>query len=334
MVEILEVESFALFNGLESSILNLNPIIQKDGYEFVEFSLEDFENEFYGIINIPYELVDLRRKEKAKEKIPLIFHHLEYFLNPLRELIKLVPPNFDVDFDISIFLLKKTINHTIEHGPSYYLRTTCDLNVIGEYSKNLLKKLRLYQKGTISLQAYFTKIKKKNHIVDIRKTGLLPQWGKYIVNKEELQDITKFVNYDIDSLPSFLKLALDNFELAHNQLDVRLKFLLFTTTLECLYNIQKTDPIRHVISRHLALTIMQSADDFDLIQKEMKSLYDLRSKIVHGGEISKDKKPSDSVIILEEYTRKALKEIINFYFGNICQSKDDLFKYLNKKGVV
>ncbi len=143
---------------------------------------------------------------------------------------------------------------------------------------------------------------------------------------------------------SYLELALKSFLESYNIEDDKLKFVVLMIALESIFNRSKDEPIRHIISRHAALTLTRDKRTFDDYVKRLKFLYDLRSSIVHGKLENKDddkdyrkyKKNLEQIgnysLELEEIVRNVLKKLIiqnKLFNSDTPQNKEDLFKLLN-----
>jgi len=125
-----------------------------------------------------------------------------------------------------------------------------------------------------------------------------------------------------------IELALNNFNLSYDIIDLKTRFVTLTTSLESLFNYGKGE-ITHIISRHLALVVSSNKDEFYFNCKAIKKLYGVRSAIVHGSTQSADL--MGLILQLEDYVRRAI---------NYCSTLSDtlfpdtkaLFEFLNSAG--
>src|SRR5205085_9197009 len=83
-------------------------------------------------------------------------------------------------------------------------------------------------------------------------------------------------------VPPYLQLAFNSFIEYYNVEDEKLKFVMLMIALESIFNKSNQEPIKHIISRHAALTITRDKQKFHEKVERIKFLYDLRSWIVHG----------------------------------------------------
>ena len=120
------------------------------------------------------------------------------------------------------------------------------------------------------------------------------------------------------------ELAIDNFNLSYNIVDVRTKYLSLMTCLESLFN-TSTNQISHTVSRHLALIISKNIDEFNNNYRRIKELYGIRNRIVHGGTVSEDiSKATDD---LQEKARIAINDCLKTNLNKL-----QLFEKFNVMG--
>src|SRR5439155_19616177 len=105
--------------------------------------------------------------------------------------------------------------------------------------------------------------------------------------------------------------------------------------LESIFNKSSQEPIKHIISRHTALTITRNKQKFFEIVERVKFLYNLRSWIVHGDnkKFSKHSTKFPTYILeLEELVRNVLKQLIwneKLFDSKKPTTKEELFDILN-----
>ena len=123
---------------------------------------------------------------------------------------------------------------------------------------------------------------------------------------------------------SFLQLAFGNFELSYQIHDRNLSFLSLMISLETLFNPGHQE-LRYRVSRNTAVILGKEKEDSKTIFREIKDLYDKRSKIVHTG--NSNIINEEDLLKLRHYVRESIKVI-----NNIGETKDELLEILNSCG--
>ena len=154
-----------------------------------------------------------------------------------------------------------------------------------------------------------------------------PIWDRtpLILELSELEEARSFVN--AHSLPlseAYLQLAFEGFELSYEVHDLGLAFLSLMIAMEVLLNPSK-DELRYRVSRNTGVLLGQDRVEGETIFKEMKDLYEKRSKLVHTGDRSLVAR--EDVLKLRRYAREAIKEAMRSRL-----SKDTLLSTLNACG--
>ena len=120
-------------------------------------------------------------------------------------------------------------------------------------------------------------------------------------------------------------------------MDQKLRFVVLMISLESIFNKSAQDPIQHILSRHVALTLSSDKTTFECYFKELKRLYNIRSTILHGkikgDELKKVGNIKSHAVRLEEIVRSVLRWLVWLYdYENSEPTKESLFTYLNSKG--
>jgi len=91
------------------------------------------------------------------------------------------------------------------------------------------------------------------------------------------------------------------------------KISLYTSILETLFAVKKDNTRK--VSERLSIFIGDSDDETELIYKNMKKLYDIRSSYVHGSDLRNmlERQLIDYSLILDTYVRKAMKKTLSDY---------------------
>ena len=198
------------------------------------------------------------------------------------------------------------------------------------YLYKILKLMRLYKEGNIHMPLRFY-YSKDNGIIS-SKSGFEDfvfkiAYEKFGLKDSEIMDFGQFIsNIKIPFDKSYIQLALDNYDLSAQIYDLSLSFLSVMNGLEALYN-QGNTQISYTISRCTAVLIGKNEKECLIIYKRMKKLYNLRSTIIHKGELKKVKK--EELLELRNYLRESIKEA-----NRLNLKKDKLFEFLNKRGFI
>lgn len=335
----IETETYAIINNLDKSIININPFIENDGYTFIPIKLNELELNFSELFNIPHEFKPNQYVIKGID-INGFYGVSSAFEEALKYYFTLHPGNDEVPVDNEVYLLKKIDNCYTEKENDYFLidePTNAQIK-IKEFAKDLIMKLRLFKSGQIEFQGYFSIFKDTRKVITKFKTPNKPNWGNYVIEDKDLPELGKLLRTDLN-IPNILNLAIQSFEQSYSIYVPNLRFIMLMVSLESIYNRSSQEPISHIISRHLALTLTNDKAKFEEIYRKTKKLYSLRSKIIHGNTNNKSLKLisetiEEELVSLEDLTRQVFKKILSFTdFDIINSGKDALFDYLNNKGV-
>lgn len=335
---ILETETYAIISNLDWTITKLNPIIRKHGYEFVSITLQKLELEFSEVFNISREFKPRQYIVKSFETEGLNVIS-DQFDEALKYYFILHPGGENYPPDHEVYLLKRIKNSFTEQGENYILvgEASSAQIEISNYVNQLIRKLRLYKKGQIEFQGYFSIFTQDRRVISKYKTPKKPIWGVYQIDDNDIADLEKLLNEKLE-IPTLLQIAIESFELTYETTDLKVKFVLLMSGLESIFNRSSQDPVKHVISRHLALTLAISKENFEELYSKTKKLYDTRCNIVHGNTDKKvieklKSKITSELEDLENLSRKVIMKLLWLYDSKSGEpTKDSLFEYLNKKG--
>lgn len=338
MPEQIETEIYAIISNVDWTITKLNSIIKTHGYEFIPVSLQNLELQFSEVFNIPrtFEPKQSIVKSLRKEGFNVISEHFE---EALKQFFALKHGDIDEPPDDEIYLLKALKPAFVEHGETYYSIGEAALAeiTIAKYVHQLIRKLRLYKEGEIHFHGSFSICKENRKVISKRLMHRKPVGGSYTIKEFDLPELSKLLSADL-KVPELIQLAINSFELAYDTSETKVKFVLLMIALESIYNRSSQEPIKHIIARHLALTLCTSREDFNYLFKKVKKLYDTRCDIVHG---NNDKRKLIKIqetiykdfVELETLTRKVIMKLLFWYdFESGEPTKEALFEYLNRKG--
>jgi hypothetical protein len=313
------IESYVLFINVDDSILQLNPVIEKHGYQFIFVNLEELENRFSDLFHLPKKFTSETRitSSTGRYSISLEFYNLIQSNHHFG--IRVFERNGAFFLKRIMNFEQKIINNTISLDEA--TKVGSELN---EFSESLIQQLRLYKKGDIASAIEFQIDANTRHVgykaYNFRKTfGQI----KYELTTEDILKIdSSFVkSFRITDLT---ELAISNFNLSYEIADIKIRYIILITSLESLFNVN-ANQITHTISRHLSLIMSNNELEFQDNYSLIKKLYDIRSAIIHGG--TKKENYTKVTSELQEKVRFAIN-----YCSKLEISKKQLFDKLNNMG--
>lgn len=316
------VETYAILNNTNDSILKLNPFLKTKGYEFIKIGLQELEEKFSDLFYLPRKYSETGKIKIGDQIISKEFY-IAFNSSPLF--------NWETKHSGSLILLKNLEKFKFEQkAEKGILKLDLAQSIVFQTSSFcdiLIRKLRLFKNGDIENVLVFHKEESQNQIyLRISKPlGKDHNYKVYQIEDNEIEDLLTHLSKEIEESP-LIKLSLKNFELSYQIEDVKVKFVTLMTCLETLFN-RGNDQISHIVSRHLSLIISQDEATFCVNYKKMKSLYTLRSKIVHGTQLKPKDKIVEEVELLQDLVRKAIS-----YCHSLNKTQDELFDFLNSKG--
>jgi len=313
-----EIETNAIFLGVDDSILKMNPLIASLGFEFVFYSASDLEKGFSKLFNLPenFKATGSLRFEKIGGTVSQEFYD-----------------NFNAQPYIpfgakGLFILRKTTTHQqeIKDGSLVQLDMT-SLNHTQDFADDLIRRLRLFKNGDISVPIIFEINIASRHVG--ARTSQITYLNRpittYSINDDDINNLkTHLLEPYIPNL--LTELAETYFHESYLLNNSREKVVNLVTALEALFN-RGPSQISHIIARHLSLIISSDKEELLNNYSKIKKLYNLRSKIVHGQASKPSEDMKKSVLELQELVRKAI-----LYCLRSGKDKEQLFDYLNCKG--
>lgn len=331
MTKQIETETYGIISNVDYTITKLNPLIKNDGYEFVSVTLQDLELKYSEIFYISR---DFNPKQSIVKSITS--NGFNMISDQFEQALKYYFAGNEYEFG-EIYLLKRIQNTFTEQGETYIqIGNSASAEIeLANYTRMLIRRLRLYKQGQIDFQGYFSILKENRRVIQTHKTPNKPIYSpmNYTIIDEDINDLSKLLKKDIN-IPELLNLAIESFELAYEASDRKIRFVLLMISIESIFNRSSKDPIMHIISRHSALLLSKDKIEFDAIFKQVKRLYDTRCDIVHGTTDKKRLKKLESnldgyLAELEQLTRQV---ILKCLWLNEINDKEKLFDYLNKRG--
>lgn len=303
-------QSYSIINNVTESLLELNPLLINHGHELIKISLEEFENSYSELV--PH----------TKSKTNFICYsknnHVSESFWRAMQLSKVI--GFNEQRNGFVILLRNIdiVTPSIEENPVDHLNKA--FNDTQNFTFQLIRQLRLFKAGDVSSCISFIK-GNQNNILTYKMSGSSASSEMYVLTQSEVKSFAFRINKT--KFHDYIEMALNNFELSYSDIYIKLRYIILIQCLELLFN-KGGSNISHVISRHLALVVSNSKEDFEVNYCNIKALYQKRNEIVHGGTKSIN---TEDFYHASRYVRSAILGCIE-----LNKSKEDLFNYLNYKG--
>lgn len=174
--------------------------------------------------------------------------------------------------------------------------------------RDKVRLLRLFKEGNILMRfSLFYHLKgSEPKIIWSFLEGPLSDRTLFKLKNDEVDQSRDFLNKVKMPFEKKLQLAFESFELSYESYSAALSFLSLMIAMEVMLNRGK-DELRYTISRNAAVLLGKDKDDSERVFKEVRGLYDKRSKLVHEG--SANEISSKDVLRLRHYVREAIKEM-------------------------
>ncbi|VUT28041.1 MAG: hypothetical protein SYNGOMJ08_00601 [Candidatus Syntrophoarchaeum sp. GoM_oil] len=296
-----KIHFMGILANVDSSILNV-----KLDHGFVIEAQS--ENELVNLIANFDEISPRRASEKLYMQVPC--------LNADEKAGYVIKNSFEVD--------KRNNKSSISFSDS------ADFNTIfvHEYLDNQIRLMLLFREGNIRMPIrYYYKVEDGTpKLLGWLGTVLhVLTYPKYKLEEFEISDLQKFIQKtELPFSEDFLQFAFENFELSYQIHNASLSFLSLMNGLESLFN-PSDGELRYRISRNTAAFLGKDKEDSKKISKDIRDLYDKRSKIVHTGKSNVVDR--EDVLKLRDYVRESIKEI-----NKIGKNKDELLDMLTSTG--
>ncbi len=247
------VETYAFFPNINKSILGTNSFLEKFGYKFLHFDLEELEKKFSDLFSLP---------KNFQSEVRILLEDSDISIST--EFYQAITNNsfFGSGFimDKEIFFLKRIMDFDQE-AINNIIKNTISIKVFGELQRfvdNLRLQFRLFKKGDIFCPIQF-QISKENRNVTPKYSGRnrkTSELKKFNLSQGEIETFANSFKTDFKANP-LTELAIQNFNLSYEISDLKTRYITLMTCLESLFN-QNRDQIAHTISKHLALMISNS----------------------------------------------------------------------------
>lgn len=201
-------------------------------------------------------------------------------------------------------------------------------NQIDRNVQSPIKRLRLYKETSVCMPIYIL-YKQVDSIYEYRilfeDHNIYNKINDLDISDSEVKSLNTFIyQQNILFTNNYISTCYDMFELSYRTQSRDISFITLMVGLESLFNVGDHE-IAKTISRHTAVLLAQDKSDGENIFYDMKKLYKIRSKIVHGGKhnIVKD----SDLLALRDYVRKSIR-----HADRLSMDKNELHDVLNAKG--
>lgn len=177
------------------------------------------------------------------------------------------------------------------------------------FLENVLAALRLFKEGRLFMPFSYSYLWDNDRItfhgsqVDFRKPSQVSEYSLDISEIKEANRIIKTLKLPFE-MP-FLRLAHSTFEHSYFIDEPEICFLWLMVGMETIFN-RGDQEITRTISRNVAVLLGSHLEECLRIQKEFRTLYKQRSKLVHG---KLDNKIDIGVVLsLRDYVRRSIRK--------------------------
>jgi hypothetical protein len=313
------IESYAVFFGVDRTILEANRFLDKHEFTFVRFNLAELEEQFSDLFLMPQHF-ESRVKVNLQHGLSITN---EFFIALQNS--RLLGSESLANEEVFFLKSKKTFEQKIINNEVNSDILLKKLMVIKNFVASLVQQFRLFNLGDLGCSTHFLIRKDTRFVISqLSNRNSVSQGGpSYGLNTGEAEAFGRLFTSEFIG-NRLTDLAIANFNLAYEISDPQTKYVTLMTCLESLFN-RGSSQITHIVARHLSLIISTNEVEFSFNYRRTKDLYNIRSAIVHGGTFKEDL--NLATIELQEKVRKAIN-----YCLTLQIDKDELFNKLNANG--
>jgi len=147
---------------------------------------------------------------------------------------------------------------------------------------------------------------------------------RFHFNEDDQHLLNKLNKRNFPFKKNFIQLSFENYEDSYEAQHPILSFMSLMIAMEALFNPGSYE-LRYRISRNCAVLLGKSKEESLKIFSQLKTIYDIRSRIIHSGNQSEF--DNEYISILRHYVREAIKMMIF-----IDEDKDVTLSKLNTLG--
>ena len=169
---------------------------------------------------------------------------------------------------------------------------------------NVINLLRLINGGNICItREYYLRHGQVKGFIESQCTNLHVFTSLCSLRKDAIGRTKRLISKcQIPFNEKSLQIAFENYEISFEQYHENMSFASLMFGIEALFNDSKGE-ITYKLSRNIAVLLGETISNAQLIEKNIKDLYDKRSKLVHNGESTVDR---SHIILLQNYLRKSI----------------------------
>lgn len=191
-----------------------------------------------------------------------------------------------------------------------------------------IRAIRLYKENALYLPIYYCFVQNGDSykpLIRFEDHNLYHQARKLILLDNEIESLQQFIEkFRLPFDKPYIQLSFDMFEMSYKGTYPTIGLICLISGLESLFNTGGPE-ITKTISRHIAVLLAKDKVDGDIIYKDLKRLYNIRSSIVHARKLVSVSERD--LFKLRNYLRESIKRI-----SSLALEKADLFDLLNKHG--
>lgn len=274
----MKIEFIGIVQNADFSLCNVK---LKHDFRFDSMADNDFVNEIIHKLEPPANLQNLSG----------IFS----FCNYKDRSFYFVRNTFEADIDPS--LISSCLDAKETHGIclAQYSSSTWGGKFGGKidlsYLCKIFRLMNLFKEGNLSMPLSYYYTNAGGGYVLFERGGFIPaffhppQNTTYYLRDSEQDELQRFVEQDNSDLFSdkVIKLAFDHFEFSYQSENLSQSFLSLMICIEMIYSPDGRNELKNRVSRGVAILVGNSPEESREIFKNMKDLYDKRSKLVHTG---------------------------------------------------
>lgn len=205
----------------------------------------------------------------------------------------------------------------------------------------------MYKEGTISIRKKYRKRFGSNPELlgekFIQQFSILNPYyyEKYIIKKSEFKTIKKFLSnyfkiYEDSNLLNMMEIPISRFCRINDATNLIYRLIDIYISLEAMFSLNE-ELLGHRMFTRISFVLGDGKNNI-VIYKFLQSLYNIRSKVVHGDDYEKDLTKisklitfEDAIKLLDKITRICIKKYLNLLINLKIKEKKSLIKILDDK---
>ena len=227
------IESYSHVLNADRSVLKLNPLLSKFGYQFRWIDATEFETNFSELVNVP--------KDDGRKRNNMIGREFQGISEELRTALVHSPPFGQIFMHMEhpgILLLHKMNTYSISDEITDIVTERTSFIQFHEEVNELLLQFRLFKIGEIRFYQLFQITSITRQITSRKHEIAIGSFGDFKLTDDEAAELSGLLRpkYEYNSLT---ELAIKNFNVVYDLPDGRIRFITLMTCLESLFNLGK-----------------------------------------------------------------------------------------------